>query len=161
MLRAILERQFRKEEKLFGAGALDYVRHILRVSPGAFFKFAQFLPLSKYRRVLPAEAQAVAVLVATRDEDCGTCVQIGVNLARKPGVSADLLRAVLDRRPETLPAPLADVYHFTEAVVQATYQESELRERVRKHYGEAGLVEVALAMASCRVFPRSAPWATR
>jgi len=28
-----------------------------------------------------------------------------------------------------------------------------LREKIRQHFGEAGLVELALAITSCRVFP--------
>jgi len=69
------------------------------------------------------------------------------------GVATETVRAVIERRPAALPEPLAAVYRFAESVVTATYAEGELRERVRKEYGERGLVEMALGMASCRVFP--------
>ena len=108
---------------------------------------------SLHRRVLPVEPHFVAAIVATRDEDCGTCLQVEVNLAKKAGLSPDHLRAVLDRQPDVLPDELADVYRFAEAVVQATYSEDNLRERIRTRYGDAGLVELALAIASARVFP--------
>jgi alkylhydroperoxidase family enzyme len=152
-MRAIIERQLRKEERLLGTGSLDYVRHILRTARGAFFRFMGVMPLAQYRRSLPPDAYHVARLVATQHEDCGTCVQIEVRLARKSGVSAEIVRAAIERKPETLPERLAAVYRFAEAVVAATYAEGDLRERIRKEYGERGLVEMALGMASCRVFP--------
>src|SRR3989442_43920 len=58
--------------------SVEYIRHIARVSLRAFFKFAEFLPASRYRRLLPLDAYHVARIAAARDEDCGTCVQIEV-----------------------------------------------------------------------------------
>ncbi|HEV3121276.1 MAG TPA: hypothetical protein VGY53_05215, partial [Isosphaeraceae bacterium] len=66
--------------------------------------------------------------------------------------------AVLDRRLDDLPDDLAEVYRFTEAVLERNGQDGPLRERMREHYGEEGLVELALAIASCRVFPAT-KWA--
>ena len=151
MLKPIILKVLAREERKLG-GSLDYVRHILRTSLRAFFKFGRVLPLSEYRRVLPVDAHFTARIVATRDEDCGTCVQIEVNLARQAGMSADLLETVLAERPDDLPLELADVYRFARAVVEARDDE-ELREKMRQRYGEEGLVELALAMAACRVFP--------
>lgn len=152
MLQTLLMKKLDSVERELGA-SVDYLRHILRISRRAFFAFARFIPLARYRHVLPPDPCHVARLVATRDEDCGSCVQIAVNLARKDGMSADLIAAVLERRPEDLPGPLADVYRFTEAVVEATGQDEAYRDRLRARYGEEGLVELAFAMATCRVFP--------
>src|SRR5438093_858876 len=80
----------------------------------AFFKFAKFLAVDEYRRVLPPGPCYVARIVAVRDEDCGTCVQIAVNQAKKAGVPAEQLRAVLDGNPDGLPEELRDVYRFAE-----------------------------------------------
>ena len=90
--------------------------------------------------------------VAARDADCGTCVQIEVNLARKAGMPVDLLKSVVAERPDDLPLDLAEVYRFAQAVVEARDDE-DLRQKMRDRYGEEGLVELALAMAACRVFP--------
>jgi alkylhydroperoxidase family enzyme len=139
-------------EKELGA-PVDYMQHILQVSLRAFLTFVKIMPLARYRRALPPGPYHVARIVATRDEDCGTCVQIEVNLAKKAGVPADVLRAVLDGRPEHLPEELADVYFFAEAVVKATWQESQWRDRIRQRYGEEALIELAMAIAVCRVFP--------
>jgi alkylhydroperoxidase family enzyme len=152
MIRSLIHKRLDAEERALGA-SLDYARHMLRASLGAFLKFALFLPLSRHRRVLPRPAYHVARIVAARDEDCGTCVQIEVNLARADAVPPDLIRMVLSETPDALPEDLADVYRFTAAVVRATGDEESLRQRIRYRYGEDGLVELALAIASARVFP--------
>ena len=152
MIRRIIEGRISAAERHLGVPA-DYMRYMLRVSLRAFLKFIKIMPLANYRRALPVEPYHVARLVATRHEDCGTCVQIEVNLAKRDGVSAEVLRAALDSQPDRLPRPLSDVYHFAEEVVKASGEESELRERVRDHYGDEALVELAMAIAVCRVFP--------
>lgn len=152
MIRNLILKRLDKEERALGE-SVDYVRHIVRISLPAFFKFALFTPLAQHRRKLPPTPYRIARIVATQDEDCGTCVQIEVNLARKEGVPADLIRAVLNNRPEALPPELADVHRFAKAVVEASGQEDELRQRIREQYGEEGLVELALGIAAARVFP--------
>ncbi|MHC4953998.1 MAG: carboxymuconolactone decarboxylase family protein [Planctomycetota bacterium] len=152
MFRSLVLWRLDVEEKKLGA-SLDYLRHMLRVSVGAFLKFAKVASVAGYRRALPVDAHAVAGIVASRNEDCGPCVQIGVNMAKASGVSTDVLRAVLDSEPDNLPADLALVYRFAEAVVTANGKDEELRGPVRDRYGERGLVELALAIATSRVFP--------
>lgn len=152
MIRRLILKRLDKEERSLGE-SVDYVRHLVRTSLPAFFKFALFTPLSQHRRKLPPAPYRVARIVATRDEDCGTCVQIEVNLARRDGVPTDVIRAVLNNRPGDMTPELADVYRFAKSVVEASGGEEELRERVRERYGEEGLVELALGIASARVFP--------
>lgn len=152
MLRALISKKLDAEERRLGV-PLDYLRHILRVSLRSFFTFAKIMPISEHRKVLPPEPYYVARMVATRDEDCGTCLQIEVNLARKDGVAEEILRAVLDRAPESLPAGLDDIYRFAEGVVGASGEEDGLRPKIVERWGERGLVELALAIAVARFFP--------
>ena len=152
MLRKLILKQLDRQERALGE-SLDYARHIARTSLPAFFKFALFTPLARHRRKLPAAAYRVARIVATRDEDCGTCVQIEVNLARRDGVPAGVIRATLADRLDDLPPELADVHRFASAVVGASGAEGEMRERLRARYGEEGLVDLALGIAAARVFP--------
>ena len=152
MIRNLILKRLDKEERSLGE-SVDYVRHIVRTSLPAFFKFALFTPLAQHRRKLPPTPYRIARIVATQDEDCGTCVQIEVNLARKEGVPADVIRAVLNHRPEDLTSELADVYRFAQAVVEASGAEEGFRQRIRAKYGEEGLVEMALGIAAARVFP--------
>src|SRR3954467_14989 len=152
MLRRLILGRIAAAEKTLGV-PLDYCQYIARTSLRAFFKFAKFLAVDEYRRVLPAAPCYVARIVAVRHDDCGTCVQIAVNQAKKAGVSPEILRAVLDGNLDDLPEDLRDVYRFTDAIVRNTGPESPLRERIRQRYGDEALIELALAIASCRTFP--------
>ena len=152
MLRRIIGVKLNAVERDLGESA-DYLRFMVGASLPAFLAFTKVLAVADHRRKLPIDAHHVARLVATRDADCGTCVRIEIRLAKKAGVPVDVIRAVIDKGPERLPAPLADVYRFTESVVTARYDEAPLRERIRAAYGDAALVELALAIAACQVFP--------
>jgi alkylhydroperoxidase family enzyme len=152
MLKRFILSRIGAAEKDLGV-SLEYCRFILRVSLRATLKFAKFLAVDEYRRVLPPGPCYVARIVAVRDEDCGSCVQIAVNQAKKAGVSKEVLSAVLDGDLENLTDDLADAYRFAEAVVTQNGEEMAPRERIRARYGDEGLIEMALAIASCRVFP--------
>jgi alkylhydroperoxidase family enzyme len=152
MLRHIILRRIETEERTLGM-SLDYLRHILHNSRSAFLKFSLFLPLARHRRTLPAAPYHIARLVATQEADCGTCVQAEVNLARQAGVATAVLEAVIQQRVEELEPEFANIYRFTQAVVAATGEEEELRPWLRAQYGEAGMVELALSIATARVYP--------
>jgi alkylhydroperoxidase family enzyme len=152
MIRYMILRKIDSVERRFGV-SMDYVRHIVRTSLRSFFKFAKVLSAADYRRVLPLEPLHIARIVATRDADCGTCVQIEVNEAKRRGLDPDLLRAVVEGNVDALDEASADVYRFTEAVVTANGEDEALRERMRQRYGDEGLIELSMAMAACRFFP--------
>lgn len=101
--RMILSRLAREEHRL--DESVEYVRYILHVSLRAFFRFAKIFSIAEYRDRLPADAYHVARIVAARDEDCGTCVQIEINLAKASGVPSALLQAVINRNLDALPHP--------------------------------------------------------
>jgi alkylhydroperoxidase family enzyme len=152
MLRWLINKRLNGAERKLGVPQ-EYARHILRVSLRAFFKFLKILPLAEYRRALPAEPFYTARIVATRHDDCGECVQITVNQARRAGISPALLQAVLDSRMDQLPEEVAEACRFAEAVVTASGEEDALRECIRQRYGEEALVELALTIAAGRFFP--------
>lgn len=151
MFHWIINRRLNAAEKKLGV-SVDYLRHIAMVSLTAFFKFVKFMPLAEYRKKLPADAWHIARLVAVKQEDCGSCVQIEVNLAQQNGVDAVLLRHVINQDVDKLPPELANVYLFAKAI-STQQDEPDLRELIRIEYGEEGLVELALTISACRVFP--------
>jgi AhpD family alkylhydroperoxidase len=151
MLSWLINRKITKAERELGV-SLDYARWIAKASLPATLRMAKFTKLLHAHRG-PATAVHVASIVGSMADDCGSCVQIGVNLARKAGVSREILEAVVRRAPETLPADLADVYRFAEAATLNAPELDDFRERVRDRYGDAGLIEIALAVAMHRVYP--------
>lgn len=152
MLRPLIRLQLARAERKLG-GSLDYVRHMLDVSLSSFFRFTKLLSFAQCRCTLPADAFHAACLTATRHEDCGTCLQIGVNVARSDGLAPQTIQAIIERRIGDLPQHLADVARFTQAVLDRAPEMDELRHRVRKQYGESGLVELSLGVAAARAFP--------
>src|ERR1044071_5726426 len=152
MLRSLIARGIDAQERRVGV-PLRYARDILRTSITAFIKYSLVMPMSTHRQRLSATELFTARLAATQREDCGTCVQIVVNLAGQAGVPPDPIRAVLSGCVDGLPEGLQDIYRFTLLVSGVDGDETALRERVRRRYGDAGLVELALAIASARVFP--------
>jgi alkylhydroperoxidase family enzyme len=152
MIRQVILRRLDTEERALGM-SMDYLRHILQNSLPAFLKFSLFLPLARHRRALPPAPYHIARLVATQEADCGTCVQAEVNLARQAGIATAVLEAVIQHRVEELEPEMADIYRFTRAVVAATGEEEDIRPRLRARYGDAGMVELALGIATARVYP--------
>ena len=152
MLRWLIRNRLDAAERRLGVST-DYLRHMADVHRPAFFKFARFLPLAAFRRSASAEALHVARVVAARHEDCGTCVQIAVNVARQEGMSAEALKHVLADDPASLGEALGDVYRFAKAVVERNGEDGELRESIRRRYGERALIELSWAIATARVFP--------
>lgn len=136
-----------------GGVSVEWARDVLRNSLRLFFKFAKFKSFAQSRRVLPLPAWHVAVIVGARSADCGPCVQIAVNLAAKAGVNREILRAVVESRPEGLSPDLNEVYRFTESVMAHSDECESLREALRARYGEEGLIELAFALASGPVIP--------
>ena len=152
MIRRLMLRSVDRQERKLGE-SLEYFRHMIRASIPAALKFGLFMPMAEHRKQLPAMPYWVARLVAAQTEDCGSCVQIEVNLALQNGVSADTVRAVLEGRPGDLPDGGGDAYAFATAVVAGSGAEGPHRERLRERYGEPGLVELAMGIAAARVFP--------
>jgi hypothetical protein len=152
MLRWFLRRKLDAEENKLGE-SMDYLRHVLDVSPAAFLRFASIMPFANSRKVLPKEVWYVAQFVSLQREDCGPCLQIAVNLAQKDCVDSHLIRAVLDGDKSQLSKELADVFDFTQSIVNSTDDPNALRETLRARYGDRGLIELSYAIASSRIPP--------
>jgi hypothetical protein len=152
MLRWLIHRRLDAEAKKLGE-SVDYLHHVVDVSPGAFLRFCSIMPFANSRKVLPKDAWFVAQIVASQDADCGPCLQITVNLARQNGVAPALLRAAVDGDCHEMPSEMVDVFRFTRAVVSASGDEDALRETLRKRYGERGLIELSYAIAESRIPP--------
>ncbi len=132
---------------------VSYMRHMLKVSPSAFFKFAKLTELSKHCEAAPKDALFAAKLVGAVAEDCGPCVQIAVNMAREAGVDPAQIEAVLKRDRAAMNADTALAFQFADAVVRRAPYADEVRDVVREQWGDAGVIDLALAVQIGRVYP--------
>jgi AhpD family alkylhydroperoxidase len=153
LVQSIIDRQLDKLERQLGvAGGVDYLRQMSRSSRALFVRFMLAAGLAGYHRALPADAFFTASLSATRREGCGDCLDMGLSAARAAGVDEALLRALAEGRSADLPQALAQVQRFTDTVLDGG-DDAVLRAELRVRYGDAGLMELATAIASARLFP--------
>ena len=155
LLDPVVRRQLAAQERALGGVSLAYLRDMWRVAPRAFVAVIRARPFLGYpARGVPPAAYHVARIAATRVEDCGTCVQTAVHLARAAGVPPAVIRAAALGAPEALPADLSAVYRFATAVAQADTAATEAeRPALRARFSEHGLVTLAIAIAGARTFP--------
>jgi alkylhydroperoxidase family enzyme len=132
---------------------VGYMRYMLDASPSAFFKFAKLTALARHNEVAPRDAFFTAKLVGAIAEDCGPCVQLVVNMSREAGVAADQIEAVLKRDRAAMNADTALGFQFADAVVRRAPSADEVRETVSAEWGDAGVVDLALAVQAGRIYP--------
>ncbi|MEM7356879.1 MAG: hypothetical protein AAF657_39060 [Acidobacteriota bacterium] len=152
MLATLVERTIVRQERDFGQ-KMDYLRDIAGASLVGFAKYALFIPMSRHRTAVAADVAAVAWIVAMQHEDCGPCLQITVDHALAEGVDPQLVRATLAGDLNALATPLPEVYRYAEAVVTQDPKATALAERLEDLLGKKVLVDLALGIASARVFP--------
>ena len=152
MLKALLSRQITRLERTWNYDA-SYVRELLDASPLTFLKFMVATSMTP-RRDAPAEAIAAAGLVGTLAEDCGPCTQIGVDMAVRGGVDPKVLRAILEGDEAGMGADAALAYRFARASLERDLWTADaVREEVVRRWGRKGLVALALALTSARMYP--------
>lgn len=155
MLTTMMLRRFDQSVKTHEAKgeSFEYMRHIGRLVPSAFFKFLAFLPLSGHRKHASVEMLSVARVAATAAEDCGPCVQTCVRMALEQGVSRQILRPVVEGHDDDLPADLALVARYARVVAGGHGDAGELAGQLAERVGEAARLELALSIATAKVFP--------
>ena len=152
MLRAVARRLVQRAERRLGVG-LDYVHEIARIDIRLLARYNRVFGFLDPNRHSPVAAYHVARLRGALAADCGTCVEIEVNLATKAGMEDATIDATLAGRFDELPDAIAAVARLTDAVVNDREDEPSAREIVRNEFGEAGLVELAFAMNGAALLP--------
>lgn len=152
MFQKVINYRLNKTEKELGV-SIDYVRHIARNSMSALIKFAKLQGLIDYRRKLPKKVHFVSRLVVAKSADCGSCLQIEVNLSRKAGVSRNLIRTVVEEKYDKLSPELQKVVNFTRKVLNVDHDLEQSRRSLLDIYGEEGVMELCLSMSAAQFFP--------
>lgn len=132
---------------------VGYQQEILRADLGAFLKFMGVQTMSAHVGGLPVEPLYAARIRTIIWDDCGPCTQLVVNMALEAKLDPVLVRALIDRDFPNLPANIALVVRFTELVLRHEPEAEELREQIRALWGDKGLIAIAFAISSYRVYP--------
>ena len=152
MLKAYLSRWLDGFEKTFNYDA-SYMRHVLRVNPASLLKFALATRAADVKAA-PAEALIAAGLVGTLAEDCGPCVQVGVDIATSQGVDPSVLRAIIAGDEAAMGETAALAYRFAHASLARDLAAADpLRDEIVRRWGDKALVAIALSLVASRMYP--------
>lgn len=152
MMAALIERQIAATERQLGESA-DWLRDLYATSRAGFFKFALFMPLSRHRAHAADDLGHVARIAAAASEDCGPCLNITIRFALSEYVDRETVRAAATGNQAALSDDQRLVWRFATAVATAAPEATELAEQVERRFGRAAQVDLALAIATTRVFP--------
>jgi hypothetical protein len=152
MLRWLIRRWIAATERATGYDA-GYVRDILAADMSGFVKFAMLNGMAQHRRDVPAGAWYAAKLAATLAEDCGPCTQLVVTLAEREGLAPAAIAAMVAGDTRALPDDDALGLRFAQAVLAHDPVADALRVEIVARWGARGLISLAFAIASARLFP--------
>lgn len=131
---------------------MGYARAILEGNPQALLTLHRAAGLARYRGPLGATAHHAVRLAAAMHEDCGPCLQLGITMALRAGVSESAIAHVICGEP-TGDAEADLVVALARAVLADAPDAVDLRERVVDRFGQDGLTAVAFALTGSRMYP--------
>jgi hypothetical protein len=152
MLKWFLRRWIEKFERTWSYDA-SYLRDVLDADPRALLAFSKVAGISNYRKDVPPAVYVAAGLVGVMAEDCGPCTQLSIDMAQRAGVDPAILRAVVARDFTAMPDDVVLAVRFAEASLRHAGEADELREEVLRRFGKRGLVSLAFALTSARLYP--------
>jgi len=152
MIRYLFRKMLFTMKKRYGYD-VRYQEEILDTDLGAFLKFMGFQAMASHSGHLPVGPLFAARLSAILWDDCGPCAQLVINMALEAGVRPEGVRAIVNRDLDTLPDDTALVVRFTELVLKHDPEADDLREKILVLWGQKGLISLAYAIGSSRVYP--------
>lgn len=130
----------------------EYVRYLLNNSPEGLERYNGFLPMAGYIKKAAPEVYFVAKLAAMQVEDCGDCLQLNIRMALENHVAKEVVKAVIQGGKE-LPPNLKEIYEFAKKVANHEDFSRDVVANIENKYGKEVLAELALCIASAKVFP--------
>lgn len=152
MLKWFLKRKLDAFERAYSYD-VSYARVLLDADPAALTAFWKVAGMAGYRKGVPRDPWFAAGIAAVLAEDCGPCTQLGVDRAAEAGVPSEVVRAVVAGDADALPDDVALAYRFARACLDRAPEADELRDEVVRRWGPRGLVSLAFAVTSARLFP--------
>lgn len=152
MLKWLIRNRLHKFERTFGYDA-SYMHELLDTDVSAFLAFAKIQKMSAYRRDVPKAVRAAAGITGTISEDCGPCTQLGVTMALREGVDAQVVAAIVRGDEASMPEDVRLGYRFAKATLAHDPAADDLREQITAKWGKRAVISLAFAITSSRVWP--------
>ena len=108
----------------------SFMKEMLTSNPKAYETFEAFLPMASFKDKAPKDVIFVAKLATMKNEDCGQCLQLNVDMALENGVDKEIISEVVFNEGKNLPKDLKVIYDFTLAVVKNDNVEQSLYDKI-------------------------------
>ena len=138
-----------------------YMRDLLNSSQAAYEKFSACMPLVNHHELLSHRDYWIVKLTAMHQEDCGSCVQLLINIAREAAIDSQPINAVI-AGPDRLTQEDKQLYDYVVKVTLNKPSEDVLSGAINNRYTNGQLLEMGIVIATCKLFPtikRSAGYA--
>lgn len=152
MLRYLFNKMLRSFQQRYNYD-IRYQQQILAADMAAFLKFSAFQTMASHTANLPAAALFAARLRAIIAEDCGPCTQLVIDMALQAKLSPEVIKAIIERDLAQLPEEVKLVVSFSDLVLTHQPEANDLRAEILARWGQPGLIAIAFAISSYRVYP--------
>ncbi|MBV9332072.1 MAG: hypothetical protein JOZ55_11010 [Alphaproteobacteria bacterium] len=151
MLRRLLHRYTRAFERRYAYDG-SYMHEMLDASTPGFLRYAIMQSAGgSWRAGAPVNAWCAAGIAGALVEDCGPCVQIASDMAVEAGMAPATVAALLSGTPTDADAQLG--FDYGRALLNASDNLDELRERIEARWGRKALLAISLRAMTGRNFP--------
>lgn len=136
-----------------GQQDVRYLLFMQEHSPKRLRAFLKAARISNLHQSVPSDMAMTVQLVAVLFEACGSCLQLVVQLAEKANMPTHQLRAVVRQDVQAMNAEVALAYRYAVSVLTVSDTQDTERAQVIGRLGNSGLIDLALAMQSVRLYP--------
>lgn len=130
---------------------VSYMRELAEADPGALRKFALAMPFFTQQPKASRNACWAAKLRSCKHADCGPCLRLVIDMARRLGVEDQTIREILIGIPTDGDAALGQAY--ADAVLDNSPDLPELISKIEAKWGKKGLASMSAAVLSGQFFP--------
>ncbi len=145
-----LKRKFDQMGREYGYD-VSYMHELADADPEALRKFAFAMPFFTQSPKVAKNAFWAAKLCSCKQADCGPCMRLVIEMARRAGIDGDIIRDVLVGTPADDDAALGRAY--ADAVLANSADLPELIGRIEQKWGKRGLASMSTAVMSGQFFP--------
>ncbi len=152
MLTWMIRRRLAAFERTYGYD-VSYLREMLAVDLGAFFRFARVSGISSYRKDVPLDAYYAAKLTAAMSADCGPCTQLVVGLGLHDGLAPAAAAAIIAGDETAMSRGAVLAARFARAVIARDPEADVWREQIERQWGKRAVLSLGFALVAAQVYP--------
>lgn len=131
----------------------SYMEEMLKESPDAYEIYDAFLPMAYFSKATSTEVIHLVRIVSMMNQDCGACSQLCIDFALEAGLSKEFVKEIVFNEGKALSPDLQLLFDFTKTISTNQTVDPLMYDKMNQIYTREMMMEIALAIASTRVFP--------